>query len=766
MIDFRKISKEVRIFLEKTSEYLRNIGISTITPEAVAQCLWNNDCERPQNTEPLFWRIDRKDFVMYIANNVIVPPRDYNEVTETDYNPDMLQGFESILSEYDSVTMKNLSEWLVEKWLPEHYPEYFQSPIYDTWESREESPHVNEVEPGPYCGYDEYRCRIDADESPLCIERNIGFNVVRNPSDDDASTGETIIEYCDNMLAMAINGKLHRAIGREKEMEDLLLYLAMNTKNCPALIGKPGTGKTAIAEELAFRLASGDIPVPLRKLKLYRLDYSRIRASGQEEAIMRKIIDEAAEDPNLVLFIDEMHLLINNHPQAPNLVAQMLKPPMARGEIKIIGATTYEEYSQNIECDQAFERRFNPITIHEPDTETTKIILRRSENRFNHGLKLSDEALYEAIKLTSKYIKNRYLPAKAIELIDQAATRIALKGDGTINVTPEDLRCELSNKTGLPLERVSQDETIFLNNLEENLHQIVVGQDLAVKAVSDAIRTRRAGFGNDDRPIGSFLFLGTTGTGKTLLSKAVSQVLFGDKKKMVRLDMSEYREEVSTTKLIGPPPGYVGYENGGALTNAVIQNPYTVVLIDELEKAHPAVHNLFLQVLDEGHLTDNHGRIVDFSNTVVIMTSNICQSEILASLPEENITENDIESCTAMVQQQIKNYLPLELVNRLDKIVMFEPISFNDALRISDLILKNKESELRNNQNICLRHEHGVVEVIAKLGYSRQYGARNLERSVENLILTPLTQIKLQNILDIHAPIIAYEDRKEIKFRN
>ena len=749
MIDFRKISREVWSFFEETGIYLSNIGISTITPEAVAVCLWNKDCERPQNTEPLFWHSDRKGFVMYIAKNVIVPPEDYNEVSETDFNPDMLQGFESILSEYDSVTMKNLSEWLVDKWLPEHYPLYFPPTrkrefTTENHESMERENHINEI--------------------PSVIVN--GDTPTRNPADDDESTSATINEYCDNMLAMAINGKLHRALGREKEMDDLLLYLAMSTKNCPALIGKPGTGKTAIAEELAFRLAYGDIPEPLKHLKLYRLDYSRIRASGQEEAIMRNIIDEAADDPNLVLFIDEMHLLINNHPQAPNLVAQMLKPPMARGEIKIIGATTYEEYSQNIESDQAFERRFNPINIKEPDTETTKIILRRSEARFNHGLMLSDETLYEAIKLTSKYIKNRYLPAKAIELIDQAAARIALRNDGVCTLTPDDLKRELAIKTGLPLERVSQDETIFLNSLEEKIHEIVIGQELAVQAVSDAIRLRRAGGGNNDRPIGSFLFLGTTGTGKTLLSKAVAQVLFGDKKKMVRLNMSEYRQENDTTKLIGSPPGYVGYEKGGDFTNAIIQNPYTVVLIDEFEKAHQSVHNLFLQVLDEGHLTDSHGRTVDFSNTVVIMTSNICQGEILSYLPKENVTIEDIESCTEMVMQRLKDYLPLELVNRFNKIVMFEPITFNDALKISELLLIKKEAELKSNDNIILQHNNDVIDFIATKGYDRELGARNIERTIEGFIETPLMNLMLKNHLNITCPIIAYVEDEQIKFRN
>lgn len=723
MIDFRKISKEVWAFFEETGLYLRDIGISTITPEAVALCLWNKDCER-QNAEPLFYNSDRKDFVVYIASDVVVP-QECNEVTETDFNPDMLRGFESILSEHDSVTMQNLSEWLVEKWLPEHYPQYFPS-----------------------------------------VTVNGAFSPTRNPADDDESTGATIKEYCDNMLAMAVNGRLHRALGREKEMEDLLLYLAMSTKNCPALIGKPGTGKTAIVEELAFRLASGDIPNPLQHLKLYRLNYSRILASGQEEDIMRDIIDEAVNDPNLVLFVDEMHLLINDHPQEPNLVAQMLKPPMARGEIKIIGATTYEEYSKNIESDQAFERRFNPINIKEPDTETTKKILRRSEERFNHGLILGDDTLYEAIKLTSKYIKNRYLPAKAIELIDQAAARIVLRNDGVRTLTPDDLKSELAIKTGLPLERVSQDETVFLNSLEEKIHEIVIGQELAVKSVADAIRLRRAGGGNDDRPIGSFLFLGTTGTGKTLLSKAVAQVLFGDKKKMVRLNMSEYRQEFDTTKLIGPPPGYVGYENGGTLTNEIIQNPYTVVLVDELEKAHRAVHNLFLQVLDEGHLTDNHGRTVDFSNTVVIMTSNICQDEILSKLPKENISREDIESCAEMVRQQLKNYLPLELINRFNKIVMFEPITFDDALRISEMLLNRKETELKSNQNMVLRHDNGVIDFIAKQGYDRELGARNIERAIEDLIETPLMQIKLNNRLNITCPIIAFAKDEQIKFRN
>ncbi len=746
MVDFSKISAEVCELIKEVALLLRGLGIGTITPEAVVWGLWNWDCDRPEGVDPLFWSPDRQDFVMKVAGDIMASQSDA-EVNETDFSADMIRGFEAILSANEAVTLENLTEWLVGRWLPTHYPNYFTVPAPTTQPS------------GPSRVGNTTATNVDTTPEPP-------FVPIRKPADDDAKTGATIKEYCDNMLALAINGKLHRAIGREKEMEDLLLYLAMNTKNCPALIGKPGTGKTAIAEELAFRLAAGNIPEPLRQLKLYRLDYSRIRASGKEEEIMRNIIDQAADDPELVLFIDEMHLLIHNHPQAPNLVAQMLKPPMARGEIKIIGATTYEEYQQNIESDQAFERRFNPITIKEPDVETTKTILRRSEARFNHGLTLSDEALYEAIALTSKYVKNRHLPAKAIELIDQAAARLSLQGSGVCELTPDDLKRELAAKTGLPLERVSQDETIFLNSLEEKMHEIVVGQDLAVSSVADAIRLRRAGGGNDDRPIGSFLFLGTTGTGKTLLSKAVAQVLFGDKKKMVRLNMSEYCQENDTTKLIGPPPGYVGYENGGTLTNAVLQNPYTVVLVDELEKAHPAVHNLFLQVLDEGHLTDNHGRTVDFSNTVVIMTSNICQKEILQMLPQEGVTQEDVNECVDMVMRQLSNHLPLELINRFNKIVMFEPILFSNAVMIAELLLEEKEEQLKAKQNISLRHEADVVEFIAHKGYSRELGARNINRAVEEYVENPLTQIKFRNLLNVNLPIVAYVGNDKVEFRN
>lgn len=741
MIDFDKISSETWRFFEETGLFLREIGVSSIVPEAVAVCMWNKDCDRPPHSKPLLWQPDRGELIMHLAEQLNDLPK-YDEVVETDFSPDMLKGFEVILSENDSVTMKNLSEWLVGKWLPLHYPQFFPRSVESN------KPVITPELPG----------QLSEDN---CITPSN-----RNLLEEESLTGETVKEYCENMLALASKGKLHRALKREDEMKELLLYLAMKTKNCPALIGKPGTGKTALAEELAFRLFLGDVPDSLRDLKLYRLDYTTIRATGQEEVIMRKIIDEAKEDTNLVLFIDEMHLLINNHPQAPNIVAQMLKPPMARGEIKIIGATTYEEYTQNIESDSAFERRFNPIHIKEPDIETTKAILRRSESRFNHGLSLSDETIYEAIKLTSKYIKNRYLPAKAIELIDQAAARIELENRGTLSLTPDDIKRELSIKTGLPLERVSQDETVFLNNLENKLHEIVIGQNLAVQAVSDAIRLRRAGVGNDDRPIGSFLFLGTTGTGKTLLSKAVSKVLFGDSKKMIRLDMSEYGEENSTTKLIGPPPGYVGYENGGALTNAVLQNPYSVVLVDELEKAHRAVHNLFLQVLDEGHLTDNHGRVVDFSNTVVIITSNICQGEILSTLPKKNVTKEDIESCSNMVKQRLKDYLPLELLNRIDKTVMFEPIAFDDALRISELLLNNKVKEFKDKQNLCLHYEPGVIDFVTRKGYSREFGARNLERTIEDQISKPLTNIMLQNLLDTNKKIFAYVESDQVKFRN
>lgn len=583
---------------------------------------------------------------------------------------------------------------------------------------------------------------------------------------ESTPTGATIMEYCIDMVEFAARGRYHHAIGREKEIDRVLKILARSTKNNPVLVGEPGTGKTAIAEELALKINSGQIPVSLSGLKLFNLDFTAIKTQPDAVGILKAILDEAIEDPNLILFIDEIHMLISNSSGSDNDIANLLKPAMARGEIKLLGATTIEEYKR-IEKDSAFERRFQKVIVDEPDANSAIKIVEGAKRKFEeyHGVTIPSEVCKAAVNLSARYIPSRKLPDKAFDLLDEAAAnkRISDSNDRILNVN--DLAMVVTAWTGIPVEELNENETQRLQNIEQELHASVVGQDRAVKVVADAIRRSRIGFGDPNKPIGSFLFLGTTGTGKTELCKALARFLFKDKEKMVRIDMSEYQQEHSSARLIGAPPGYVGYDQGGQLTEAVRQKPYSVVLFDEVEKAHPKIFELLYQLLDDGRLTDGQGRVVDFKNTIIVMTSNFGERQILASLCGRPITERDIDQCTKNIKQQLRLIMPDAFINRIDNTVMFLPLSKDDVIKIAEINLK-KEIKKLDDKGLTIVMDAAVTPFVAEHGYNPEFGGRPVKRAITELIINPLTSQIVDGILDKTRPIYVNVSCNKINFTN
>lgn len=517
----------------------------------------------------------------------------------------------------------------------------------------------------------------------------------RDNTADNNSTGETIRKFCINMLELAANGKIHHAIGRDKELERVLLILARSSKNNPVLVGEPGTGKTAIAEELAFRLLEGNVPADLARLKLYSLDFSAIKSLPDAVGVMKSVLEEAVADPQLVLFIDEIHMLISANSGADNDIANLLKPAMARGEIKVFGATTDNEYKR-IEKDPAFERRFQKVIVDEPDNESAVRILQglKAKLEQHHHITIPDEVCQTAVELSARYITNRKLPDKAIDLIDEASARLHLLPNGRDVLDDNDVKTVITEWTGIPVNDLATDDQQRLQNIEAELHASVVGQDKAVKAVADAIKRSRLGFNDPSRPIGSFLFLGTTGTGKTELCKAIAQFLFHDSGQMVRIDMSEYQQEHSVHRLFGAPPGYVGFDQGGQLTEAVYRKPFSVILFDEIEKAHPKVFETLLQVLDDGRMTDGQGKVVNFKNTLIVMTSNMGQQNILRTMCGREATDEEVARCTQEVMQEMRQRVAPEFINRIDNIVMFHPLSRDNVAEIARKIIKKEQDKL------------------------------------------------------------------------
>ena len=583
---------------------------------------------------------------------------------------------------------------------------------------------------------------------------------LRQSSDRPSRHCPTIERHCFDMIEQARQGKIHPAIGRDKEILNVLQILSLMTKNNAVLVGEPGTGKTAVAEGLAFRMLNNEVPQGMENMRLFQLDSEAIKS----EEMMRHIIEEAKSDPKIVLFIDEIHTLIGNCSCANNEVANLLKPEMARGTIKILGATTLDEYAKHIEKDKALERRFQKVIVDEPDIETTIKILNGIKRRFeqHHQVTISEEVVSEAVKLSHRYISDRRLPDKAIDLMDEAASNARLQHHGS--VTKHDIMTAVTRRTGIPMQNLNADETERLRHIEEHLHRSIIGQSKAVSAVAAAIRRSRMGLGNPNRPMGSFLFLGTTGVGKTELCKALAEYLFDSRDRIVRIDMSEYQQEHSVARLFGAPPGYVGYDQGGQLTEAVRRKPYSIVLFDEMEKAHPKVYETLLQMLDDGRMTDGQGRTVDFRNTIIVMTSNIGQSIIAHNLIGHT-DDTTVQRTSDAVVEQLKQHVAPEFINRIDNIVMFLPLTREEVLQIAKLQLDGTVRRFQT-QGITLSYTPQVVDYIAAHGFVPEHGARPIERTINQHLIDPLTEAIYSSRINRSMPVQADVADGSIFFHN
>jgi ATP-dependent Clp protease ATP-binding subunit ClpC len=625
----------------------------------------------------------------------------------------------------------------------------------------------------------------------------------------------TLDEFGSNLTQMAADSKLDPVVGRQKEIERVIQILGRRTKNNPVLIGEPGVGKTAIAEGLAQRISNGDVPDILQDKRVVTLDIGLLVAGtkyrGEFEERLKKIMDEIRQAANVILVIDEVHTLIGAGAAEGAIdAANILKPALARGELQCIGATTLDEYRKHIERDAALERRFQPVMVGEPSVDETIEILYGLRERYekHHKLKIADEALVAAAKLADRYISDRYLPDKAIDLMDEAGSRVRLinsqlppaakeldeelrqvlrdkdeavraqdfdkagelrdremelksqiktiaqarkaevEGEGggeSPVVTEEDIAGIVASWTGVPVSKLTESESEKLLHMEDTLHQRLIGQDEAVKAISRAIRRARVGLKNPNRPIASFIFSGPTGVGKTELTKALAAYFFGSEDAMIRLDMSEYMERHTVSKLIGSPPGYVGYNEGGQLTEAVRRRPYTVVLFDEIEKAHPDVFNLLLQILEDGRLTDAKGRTVDFKNTLLIMTSNIGSKVIekggggLGFDFTENESDSQYNRIRALVNEELKQYFRPEFLNRLDEIIVFRQLTKDEVKEIADLLLQEVFNRLLE-KDIKLQVTERFKERLVEEGYNPSYGARPLRRAIMRLLEDSLAE--------------------------
>jgi ATP-dependent Clp protease ATP-binding subunit ClpC len=622
----------------------------------------------------------------------------------------------------------------------------------------------------------------------------------------------TLDEFGANLTQMAAEGKLDPVVGRQKEIERVIQILGRRTKNNPVLIGEPGVGKTAIAEGLAQRIANNDVPDILEDKRVVTLDIGLLVAGtkyrGEFEERLKKIMDEIRSARNVILVIDEVHTLIGAGAAEGAIdAANILKPALARGELQCIGATTLDEYRKHIERDAALERRFQPVMVGEPSVEETIEILFGLRDRYeqHHKLKIADEALEAAAKLSDRYISDRYLPDKAIDLIDEAGSRVRLinsqlppaakeldkelrqvlkekddavrsqdfdragelrdremeiksqiraiasskKTDGSADLSPmvteEDIAQIVASWTGVPVNKLTESESEKLLHMEDTLHQRLIGQEEAVKAVSRAIRRARVGLKNPNRPIASFIFSGPTGAGKTELTKALASYFFGSEEAMIRLDMSEYMERHTVSKLIGSPPGYVGYNEGGQLTEAVRRRPYTVVLFDEIEKAHPDVFNMLLQILEDGRLTDAKGRTVDFKNTLLIMTSNIGSKVIekggggLGFEFAEDQADAQYNRIRNLVNEELKQYFRPEFLNRLDEIIVFRQLNKEEVKEIAEIMLREVFSRL-TEKGITLEVTEGFKNRLVEEGYNPSYGARPLRRAIMRLLEDSLAE--------------------------
>ena len=629
----------------------------------------------------------------------------------------------------------------------------------------------------------------------------------------------TLNQFGQDLTKKAEEGKLDPVIGRKQEIERVIEILSRRTKNNPCLIGEPGVGKTAAVEGLAQKIASGDVPEILKDKRVVTLDISGMVAGakyrGDFEERIKKALNEVKKAGDVILFIDEIHTIVGAGAAEGAIdAANILKPLLARGEIQLVGATTLNEYRKFIEKDAALERRFSPVTVNEPSEKDTIQILKGIRDKYeaHHNVKITDEAIEAAVKLSIRYVNDRFLPDKAIDLIDEASSRARLKTytepdslkelqeeiektknekeeavlnqkfekaaelrdtekalrdkfekeqskwkskntKSIVTITEENIAEVIANWTGIPAKKITEDENEKLKNLEKELHKRVIGQNEAVEAVSKAIRRGRVGLKDPNRPIGSFLFLGPTGVGKTELSKALAEVLFGDENAMIRLDMSEFMEPHSVSKLIGAPPGYVGFDDGGQLTEKIRRKPYSVVLFDEIEKAHPDVMNMLLQILEDGRLTDSQGRTVNFKNTVIIMTSNLgarlitdkkhlgfTNSSNLSNKENKSIDiQKEYEETKKEVMAELKKELRPEFINRIDEIIVFHKLNDNEIGQIIDIMLKEVVNRLKE-QKYDIELEPEVKEMVAKEGIDKNFGARPLRRTIQNLVEDKLAE--------------------------
>ena len=556
---------------------------------------------------------------------------------------------------------------------------------------------------------------------------------------------------------------------RDKEIDRTVQILSRRTKNNPCLLGEAGVGKTAIAEGLAQRMVKGNVPEDLKNKKLISLDIPSMVAGtkyrGDFEDRVKNCIEEIKRAGNIILFIDEIHTIVGAGAAEGAIdAANILKPPLARGEIRLIGATTFDEYRRYIRKDAALERRFQTVDIKEPTTEDTKEILYGIRDRYeiHHKIKITDESIDTAVQMAKKYLTDRFFPDKAIDLIDEASARVRMKG--LSQLTANDVAEVVSQSTGIQTNKLTEDENHRLKDLEQQLHLRVVGQDEAVSVIAKAIRRSRVGLKDPRRPIGSFLFLGPTGVGKTELCKTLAQTLFLNEDAIIKLDMSEFMEKHSVSKLIGSPPGYVGFEEAGQLTEKVRRHPYSVVLLDEIEKAHPSVFDLLLQVLEDGTLTDSQGRKTDFGNTVVIMTSNIGAKKITEqkTLGFERDTLHDEQIKHEMLLELRKTFRP-ELINRIDEIVVFKKLTLDEIKEITKNLLE-KLSLRAKEIGLDLSFDQTAVDEISQKGFDTRFGARPIRRAIQNEIENPLTDLVLNDEETAKKPIICTFDGEKFRF--
>ena len=643
----------------------------------------------------------------------------------------------------------------------------------------------------------------------------------------------TLNQYGTDLTKKATEGKLDPVIGRKDEIQRVIQILSRRTKNNPCLIGEPGVGKTAVADGLAERIIAEDVPEMLKNKRVVSLDIASMVAGakyrGDFEERIKKCLEEVKKAGDVILFIDEVHTIVGaGSAEGAVDAANILKPLLARGEVQVIGATTLNEYRKYIEKDSALERRFSPVTVGEPTNEETIEILKGIRDRYeaHHNVKITDEAIKAAVELSTRYINDRFLPDKAIDLVDEAASRVKMRTytqpdtlkkleeeisamnkekDDAIKVqdfekaaglrdkinvekeklqkekekweskntksittlTEEDIAEVVASWTGVPVKKLTQTENEKLRNLEQTLHQRVIGQNEAVDAVAKAIRRGRVGLKDPNRPIGSFLFLGPTGVGKTELSKALAESLFGNEDAMIRIDMSEYMEGHSVSKLIGSPPGYVGFDEGGQLTEKIRRKPYSVILFDEIEKAHPDVMNMLLQILDDGRLTDAQGRTVNFKNTVIIMTSNIGARLItdkttlgFSAKDKKEESQKEYETIKKDVMGELKKQFRPEFINRIDEIIVFHKLNEEDIKQIIDIML-NQVTKRMAEKSYKFEIDNSVKELIAKKGVDTDYGARPLKRAIQNILEDKIAEEILNgNIKPNKKAVIKAEDDK------